>query len=161
MMSQESSKDHRLSLFRRIAFGSGHFLNVLAISMWFPYNVTFFQKVLELPPKSTGTIVLIAQAAGAISTPFVGMWSDQTRCRYGRKKIFHLLGLAAIASTFFFIWHECFGCSDTPYSYQVLYFSSFAAVFEFGWAAIQVAQLSLIPELSADKHMKVELNSIR
>jgi len=78
----------RLRLHERIFFGTGHVINVLAVSMWFPYNVTFFQKVLLLPPKDTGTIILIAQAVGAVCTPFVGLWSDQTRCRYpGRRKI--------------------------------------------------------------------------
>ena len=151
-----------LPLYGRIFFGTGHIINVLAISMWFPYNVTFFQKVLRLPPKDTGTIILIAQVAGAISTPFIGVWSDQTRCRYpGRRKIFHLLGVGAVASSFFFVWHDCFGCTDVSPSYKVLYYASFAAVFQFGWAAVQIAQLSLIPELTNDKHIKVELNSTR
>ena len=75
--------------------------------------------------------------------------------------MFHLIGMLAVASSFFFIWHECLGCVNAPYNYQVLYYSSFAIVFEFGWAAIQVSQLSLIPELTTDKNVKVELNSIR
>ena len=148
-------------LYRKMAFASGHFLNVLAISMWFPYNVTFFEKVLQIPPKSTGTIILLAQIAGAISNPFVGMWSDQTRIRYGRRKVFHLLGVVSIACSFFFIWHQCLGCENAQYSYQVIYFASIAVLFEFGWASTAIAQLSLIPELTSDKHVKVELTSLR
>ena len=151
----------KLPWYRKLAFASGHFMNVLGISMWFPYNVTFFQKVLELPPRSTGTIILIAQVAGAVSLPFLGLWSDQTRLRYGRRKIFHLIGVSAVALVFFFIWHECIGCSEDPPEYQVVYYASFAAVFEFGWAAVQIAQLSLIPELTADKNAQVGLNAIR
>lgn len=161
MSGGEAHRTERVPLRQRIAFGSGNFINVLAVSMWFPYNVTFFQKVLQLPPKSTGTIILIAQLAGALSTPFIGLWSDQARCRYGRRKVFHLIGVIAVACSFFFIWHDCFGCTDVSDQYQVLYFSSFAIVFEFGWAAVQIAQLSVIPELTSDKHMKVELNAIR
>jgi len=152
----------RLRLYERIFFGTGHVINVLAVSMWFPYNVTFFQKVLLLPPKDTGTIILIAQAVGAICTPFVGLWSDQTRCRYpGRRKIFHLIGVGAIACSFFFVWHECLGCSEVSDGYKVLYYASFAIVYQFGWTSVQIAQLSLIPELTNDKNIKVELNSTR
>ena len=160
--SEREGSSHRLPLYIKLAFAAGNFINVLGVSMWFPYNVTFFQKVLLLPPRSAGTIILVAQLAGALSTPFVGIWSDQTRCRFpGRRKVFHLMGMLAVASSFFFIWHECFSCENAPYHYQVLYYSSFAIVFEFGWAAIQVSQLSLIPELTTDRNVKVELNSIR
>lgn len=155
------SNGYRLPWYRRVAFGTGHVLHVLAAAMWYPYGLVFFELVLQLSAKSAGTIILVAQIAGAISTPFVGMWSDQCRCNYGRRKIFHLVGVIAGVFSFFFVWHECFTCADAPEGYQVLYFSCFAAVFQFGWAAAQIAQLSLIPELTTDKNIKVELNSIR
>ena len=176
MASQESSRnvtlldknerykadEKALPLYSRVAFATGNFINVLAISMWFPYNVSFFQKVLLLPPRSAGTIVLIAQIGGAISIPFLGLWSDQCVCRVpGRRKIFQLIGILSLSCSFFFIWHDCLGCSDTPPSYQVLYYSSFAIVFEFGWAATAIGQLALIPELTTNKSIQVELNSIR
>lgn len=151
-----------LPLHVKLAFAVGNFINVLAISMWFPYNVSFFQKVIQLPPSSAGTIVLIAQIGGAISTPFIGIWSDSCRCKLpGQRKVFQLIGLLCVASSFFFIWHDCLSCTAAPTEYLVLYYSCFAIVFEFGWAATQVGQLSLIPVLTSDKNVKVELNSIR
>ena len=75
--------------------------------------------------------------------------------------MFQLVGVLAVASSFFFIWHDCLGCTNAPDSYKVLYYSSFAIVFEFGWAATQIGQLALIPELTSDKSVQVELNSIR
>ena len=164
-MSESRKKEdgnNSLPLYKRIAFGSGHFMSVMAIAMWFPYNVSFYEKVVGLTPKSTGTIILIAQVVGAISTPFVGLWSDQCTCNYGRRKIFILIGTIAVAAPFLFMWHECLGCHDTPEPYQVLYFSSFAVVFQFGWAAVQISQLSLIPELTINNtSKKVELISLR
>lgn len=163
IVENEATRTLRLlPWYRRFAFGTGHVLHVLAAAMWYPYDVTFYQEVLQLSPGATGWIILAGQVAGAISTPFVGIWSDQTKCpRFGRRKIFHLLGVVAAVFSVFFIWHSCFGCQDAPEGYQILYFSSFAAVFQFGWAAAQIAQLSLIPELTNDKNIKVELNSIR
>ena len=150
----------RLPFYRKLAFGTGHFLMVLAVAMWFSYSVVFFEKVLKIPASSTGTIILISQIFGAISTPFVGMWSDDCKCRYGRRKIFHLMGNVSVACSYFFIWYECLGCEDVEDPYKVLYYASFAAMYQFG-AAVQIAQLSLIPELTSDKSTKVELNSIR
>ena len=152
-----------LSRLRRIAYGTGHFYCVLAIAaMWFPYSISFFTKVLRLPAKSAGTIVLIGQIGGAISTPFVGHWSDECVCSVpGRRKVFQLIGVLFLASSFFFLWHECFGCATAPPNYKVLYYASFAVVVQFGWAAGQVGQLALMPELSTDKSIQVELSSIR
>ena len=151
----------RLTWYRKLSFASGHFMNVVAISMWFPYSVIFFQKVLGLPPSDAGTIILVAQVAGGISLPFIGMWSDQTVLKYGRRKIFHLFGIVATGLVLFFLWHECLGCSGAPPAYQIVYFSSFAVVFQFGWAAAQIAQLSLIPELVRDKNEQMGLNAMR
>ena len=150
-----------LPWYKKLSFASGHFMNVVAISMWFPYNVIFFQRVIGLPPTDAGTTILIAQIAGAVSLPFFGMWSDQTVLKYGRRKIFHLFGTLAIGFVLFFQWHECLGCNLTPPGYQVVYFTSFAMVFQFGWAAAQIAQLSLIPELVRNKSAQVGINAMR
>ena len=150
-----------LRWYAKVAFASGHFLNVLGWAMWFPYGVTFFTKVLQLPAKTTGTIVLLVQTSAAVTLPFLGVWSDQTQLKYGRRKIFHLLGMVAAAMSFFFMWHECFGCANTSPAYQTVYFSSFGIVFSAGWSAVGLAQLSLIPELASDKAVKVQLNTLR
>lgn len=151
----------KLPWYRKLAFACGHFMNVVAISMWFPYSVIFYQKVIGLPPSDVGNIILIAQIAGAISLPFIGMWSDQTVLKYGRRKIFHLFGTLATGSVLFFMWHDCLGCTAAPPLYQVIYFASFAVVFQFGWAATQIAQLSLIPELVRNKSAQVGINAMR
>ena len=156
------SRRRPLPLYRRIAYGTANFTNLLAVSMWFTYSVGFYQRVLQLSPKSAGTIILAAQIGGAISTPLIGMLSDRCHCRVpGRRKIFQLVGVSCVAVSFFFIWHECLGCSTAPVKYQVLYYSFFAIIFEFGWASTQIGQLALIPELTSDKSVQVELNSIR
>ena len=160
-IQSSENETRRLTWYKKLSFTSGHFMNVVGSSIWFPYSVIFFQKVIGLPPSDTGTVILVAQVAGAVSLPFIGMWSDQTVLRYGRRKIFHLAGILATGLVLFFLWHECLGCSDAPPEYQVIYFTSFAVVFQFGWAATQIAQLSLIPELVRDKTEQVGLNAMR
>ena len=145
-----------------MAYAAGNFLTVLAVSLWFPYAITFFTNVVKLTPKNAGTIVLLGQAGGAISTLVIGMWSNQCRCRIpGRRKIFHLLGITVTATVFFFLWFHCLGCEYAAPKYKVLYYGVFAIIFQFGWASTQVAQLALMPELSSKKKTLVELNSLR
>lgn len=151
-----------LKIHRKLAYAAGNFITVLAISLWFPYNILFFHKVLGLSSKNAGYIVLLGQAGGAIATPFIGMWSDQCNCRVpGRRKIFHLIGVMSTATIFFFLWYQCLGCSAASEPYKVLYYGSFAIMFQFGWAATQIGQLALMPELTSEKKVLVELNSLR
>lgn len=152
----------KLKLYQKLSFGSGNFLNVLAVSLWFPYNVTFFHNVLDLSPKSAGNIVLAGQIGGTLSTLFIGLWSDQCTCKVpGRRKVFQLLGVTSVALAFFFMWSQCFGCEGVTESYKILYYSCFAIVFQFGWASTQIGQLALLPELTKNKKAQVELSSIR
>lgn len=160
---EEQTKE-KLSLVLRIAFGMGNMLNILGVvGMWFPYALSFFTKVLLIPHNQAATIVLVAQVSGGVFTPLVGMLSDMCKCRgpiYGRRKIFHLIGVIAFVLSFFFLWHDCFEC-NWPSKYRTLYYSVLAVVFQFGYAATQIPQLAMVPELAPNKHMKVELNSIR
>lgn len=161
-VTKEDEDRKLLRLDRKIAYATGNFITVLAISLWFPYNILFFQKVVGLSPQNAGYIVLIGQVGGAISTPFIGMWSDQCRCKVpGRRKIFHLVGIITTATIFFFLWYQCLGCSEARQPYKVLYYGCFAVIFQFGWAATQIGQLALLPELSSQKKTLVELNSLR
>ena len=161
------SDSDNLPLLQRVAFGTGHILNIMTVmGMWYPYSVMYFQRVLQISPSSTATILLITQVIGAVVTPFIGIWSDQCVCqygrfKYGRRKLFHLIGILCVGCSFFFIWYPCIGCANVAEPFKVLYYTSFAAVFQFGWASTQISQLALIPELTSDKHIKVELNSIR
>lgn len=71
-------------------------------------------------------------------------------------------GTLSVLLSFAFIFNECVGCSSiTPQWASVTYFIPFIIVFQFGWAAIQISHLALIPELVTCEHAKVELTAYR
>ncbi|XP_060037994.1 major facilitator superfamily domain-containing protein 12 isoform X2 [Erinaceus europaeus] len=71
-------------------------------------------------------------------------------------------GTICVLLSFPFIFSPCLGCSDTtPEWAAMLYYSPFIVVFQFGWAATQIAHLSLIPVLVTNEHEKVELTALR
>ena len=153
-----SAEPEKLSLAFRLAFGMGNMINVLGIvGMWFPYGPSYLSRVLKL--EHTGTIILVAQVVGGVFAPVIGILCDLCPCRfYGRRKTWHLLGMLAFTLSFFFLWHDCFGCAP---KYRTMYYSLITIPFQFGYSAMQIAQLALVPELAPNKHIKVELNQIR
>lgn len=71
-------------------------------------------------------------------------------------------GTVCVLLSFPFIFSPCLGCGEaTPEWAALLYYGPFIVIFQFGWAATQIAHLSLIPELVTSDHEKVELTALR
>ncbi|CAH1170042.1 unnamed protein product [Phaedon cochleariae] len=149
----------------QLAYGIGHVLNDVCASMWFTYLLVFFHLVLQFNNWETGVMMLIGQIADALATPFVGYHSDQSDtfwiCRYGRRKTWHLLGTICVLAAFPFIFSPCLGCNSSHDWAQMYYYSVFIVIFQFGWAAVQISHLSLIPELTPNEHDRTQLTAIR
>lgn len=71
-------------------------------------------------------------------------------------------GTVCVLMSFPLIFNPCLPCTNnTPQWVQIVYFSPFIIVFQFGWAATQISHLSLIPELVSSESAKVELTAYR
>ena len=151
---------------RKLSYGVGHVFNDLAASMWFTYLILFYHKVVQLDNALAGTLLLIGQVVDGLATPVIGYLCDITPFWYlgfGRRKIWHILGTVLVAMSLFFFWHECLPCKalHSPLGWQIVWYAVFIAIFQFGWASVQISHLSLIPELTHDENERVGLNAIR
>ncbi|KAF2359689.1 Major facilitator superfamily domain [Trinorchestia longiramus] len=156
----------RLTNAEKLCYGVGHVFNDLCASMWFSYLLVFFEKVLLFPDSLAGVVLLVGQLADGISTPIVGIFSDKENriplcARYGRRKIWHLIGTACVTISFPFIFSPAYGLEEMSLSVQSVYYCFFVVIFQFGWASVQISHLALIPDLTPKKSQRTELNSIR
>ncbi|XP_011300736.1 major facilitator superfamily domain-containing protein 12 [Fopius arisanus] len=155
----------RLPRTQKLAYGVGHILNDICASMWFTYLIVFFHYVLGFDPVFSGLVLFIGQIADALATPFVGLQSDKNDdfwlCRYGRRKTWHLLGTVCVLFSFPFIFSKCINCEYAEHWAQLIYYSAFIIIFQFGWASVQISHLSLIPDLTPTEHERTELTAIR
>ncbi|XP_068212734.1 major facilitator superfamily domain-containing protein 12-like isoform X1 [Palaemon carinicauda] len=150
----------------KLGYGVGHVLNDLCSAMWFTYLLIYFHHVLLFNNTLAGVVLLIGQVADGLATPFVGHEADRTDdlafcSRYGRKKTWHLLGSLCVLCAFPFIFLGCLGCAYASDWAQLVYYSPFVVIFQFGWASSQISHLSLIPSITQDPHDRTELNAIR
>ncbi|XP_031205177.1 major facilitator superfamily domain-containing protein 12 isoform X2 [Mastomys coucha] len=152
-----------LSVAARLSFAVGHFLNDLCAGMWFTYLLLFLHSVRGYSSRGAGLLLLLGQAADGLCTPLVGYEADRASCaRCGPRKAWHLAGTVCVLLSFPFIFSPCLGCTGaTPEWAALLYYAPFIVIFQFGWAATQIAHLSLIPELVTSDHEKVELTALR
>lgn len=143
----------RLPFSTKLSYGIGHVLNDICASVWFTYLLVFFHLVLEFNPTLAGVILLIGQIADAVATPFVGFHSDKNddfwiTCSYTPEYIFFILGTLCVLFAFPFIFSHCVGCETSHQWAQLIYYAAFVVIFQFGWAAVQISHLSLVPELT-------------
>ena len=64
---------------------------------------------------------------------------SQNHRKYGQKKSWHLVGFICVVISFPFIFMPCISCSTSDGWAQLIYYSAFAVVFQFGWASMQVS----------------------
>ncbi|XP_066156256.1 uncharacterized protein [Euwallacea fornicatus] len=148
-----------------VAYGLGHILNDVCAALWFSYLLVFFHYVLGFENGQAGILLLVGQVADAIATPFVGYNSDKSRdwwiYRFGKRKVWYLMGTICVIFTFPFIFSPCINCSSSSALFQMFYYSFFITLFQFGWAAVQIAHMSLIPEITSNKHERTRLAAVR
>jgi Na+/melibiose symporter-like transporter len=81
--------------------------------------------------------------------------------RANKSLFLDISGTFCVLVSFPFIFLPCVGCSESSQWAQVLYFAGFVIIFQFGWAAVQVSHLSLIPVLAHDEHARTDLTAFR
>jgi len=138
-----------------------------------PILQVYLHKTLLMVSWKAGIVLLCGQLADAVATPAVGILSDRskgwqlTRSFYlGRRHLFYLIGTALVIINFFFLFGHCVMCEithsdDMDNWLQVVYLCFAASVFNVGWASVQVAHLSMVPELTSSTPERVKLNSVR
>lgn len=160
--------DTSLPLFKKFGYGLGHVLNDLCASMWFTYLLLFFHQILYFENTYAGIILLVGQVADGASTTIVGSLCDGDSqeggwlCkRYGRRKSWHLVGTICVLTSFPFLFMACLGCAKSDEWAQLVYYSAFAVIFQFGWASVQISHLALIPCLTSSQNERTGLTAIR
>ncbi|MCO5578404.1 hypothetical protein L7F22_032245 [Adiantum nelumboides] len=105
-------------------------------------------------------VMLSGQLADGAATVFVGSLID----KYGHYKLWHAGGCALVAVSFSSVFGGCWTCSllgtDSRLATTIAY-STFAAIFNIGWAATQVSHMSLVNCLSSNPTSRVALTSCR
>ncbi|KAG8188880.1 hypothetical protein JTE90_018285 [Oedothorax gibbosus] len=160
--------DHptRLPWSQRISFGVGHALNDLCASMWFSYLIVYLQLVLGFDSNYAGFVLLIGQVADAVATPLLGMEASKKAVtgvckRYGKRKFLHFIGTVCVILSFPFIFSVCPGCENSSQLALTTMLVPLVIIFQFGWAAVQVSHLSLIPVITPHETERDFLNVFR
>lgn len=135
-LSDHASEESRstLSLFAKVGYGLGHVFNDLCATIWFSYTLLFMKDVMMMPDEA-GSYMTFGQITDAIFSALIGFLID----RYGTKRNWHVVGTAIISLSFPMLF--MLKGHVLPYLGNLFYFSLFIALFQCGWATIQISHL--------------------
>ncbi|PWZ12614.1 hypothetical protein Zm00014a_010630 [Zea mays] len=157
--SNDGLLDEPLGRVSIISYGSGHMLNDITSSCWFTYLLVFLTDV-GLSPGDAAIVMLSGQLADGFTTIFVGELMD----RFGHFKMWHAGGSILVAISFSSVFGSCVPCKlmgTNSSTLETVGYSTFAAIFNVGWAVTQVAHMSMVNCMSSNPTSRVSLVSCR
>lgn len=157
--SNELQWDEPLGRVPILSYGSGHMLNDITSSCWFTYLLVFLTD-LGLSPRDAAVVMLSGQLADGFATIFVGELID----RFGHFKLWHAGGSILVAISFSSVFGSCLPCKLTgtnSTTLETVGYSTFAAIFNVGWAVTQVAHMSMVNCMTSNPTSRVALVSCR
>jgi GPH family glycoside/pentoside/hexuronide:cation symporter len=152
-----STLTEKLTRATKLAYGAGDLGAAIATAINGFFLNAFLLDVAGLRPAMAGSIFLITKLWDAVNDPLLGMLSDRTRTRWGRRRPW-LLFAAIPFGVFFFLQWNVPPLSDAG---KFWYYLVVAILLDTAFTAINVPYAALTPELTHDYDERTSLSSYR
>ena len=154
-----SSSQHQsgLPFSTKLAYGAGDLGPAITANVLSVFLLIFYTNVVGLKPGMAGSILLIGKIWDAISDPIIGVMSDRTRSRWGRRHPWMIYGAIPFGITFVLQW-------IVPSLNQWGLFAYYVAIgilFHTCYTAVNLPYTALTPELTQNYDERTNLNSFR
>ncbi len=156
-MTSQRSPQARLHLATQLAYGAGDLGPSMAGNVLMVFFFFFLTSVAGLSPQQAGTILLLSNAWSALSTLFVGVLSDRTQTRWGRRRIWMLASAPILAISFCLHWWV----PPTAIGFRCAYYLAVALLFQTAANTFLIPYGALVADLSDDDGDRVRLTSLR
>ncbi len=151
--------DEHLSFGTKTAYAVGELASSVGPGTIIPFWYLFFlTDVAHLNPAIAGLTVLVGGIWDAINDPLVGLLSDRTRSRWGRRRPYLLFGALPYGLTFALMWIV------PPIQNQLglaLYFALIYILFDTASTLVGCPYSALTPELTLDHDERTVLTTYR
>ena len=161
MINQENPE--KLYFTTKLAYGAGDLGPAITANILVFFLLPFFTNVAGLSPGLAGSILMIGKVSDAINDPIVGVLSDRTRTKWGRRLPWILLGAIPFGVVFFLQWIVPHFSDNQQVNIWCLfvYYIIIGIVFNIAYTAVNLPYQALTPELTQDYNERTNLNSFR
>ncbi len=154
----KTQSGEKLSLATKIGYGMGDIYGGGTMVLVGIYYLYFLTDVVKLNPALAGIVVLISKIWDAVNDPLMGIISDRTRTRFGRRRPYILAGIVFIFFSWAMLWYPVDFQSEMWRFAFVLFAYLF---FDTVLTMVMTPYNALASELTLDYHERTSLTSIR
>ena len=142
----------------KIGFGVGDIFGGGSMMIIGFYYLYFLTDVVLLSPALAGIAILVSKAWDAVTDPIMGVISDRTRTRFGRRRPYFLAGIVLIFLSFFAMWYPV---DFTKEMHRFIYILVAYVFFSTVITMVMIPYNALVPELTPDYNERTSLTSFR
>lgn len=153
----------KLSFSTKLAYGAGDLGAAMTANVLAVYLLIFFTSAAGLSPGLAGSILMIGKIWDAVNDPIVGILSDRTKHRWGRRLPWMVWGAVPFGIFFFLQWVVPQFSPDRVANQWGLfwYYIAISVVFNTFYTIVNLPYTALTPELTQDYDERTSLNSFR
>lgn len=123
-------KARELKMRNIIAYGSGDIYGGGAFFIIGLLFLIFMTDIVGLPPVLAGTVIMVGEVWDAITDPIMGIISDRTRSKFGRRRVYFLWGIIPCGISFMLLWIDIsIGGQFVKFLYYMIMYIIFNGVF--------------------------------
>ena len=151
-------QSEKLSLKMKLGFGAGDIFGGGSLMIIGIFYLFFLTDVLLISPALAGTVFLISKGWDAVSDPIMGIISDRTRTRFGRRRPYFLLGILLIFFSFFLMWYPV---GFEKEIHRFIFILAAYIFFSTSYTITMIPYFALASELTTDYNERTSLTSYR
>lgn len=125
------------------------------------YFLNFLTYVEGLTTKQAGIVVLCAKLCDAITDPAMGIITDRTRSKFGKHRVYILIGIIPAAISYFLMWYSFGISSHFSQTATMIYYIFAYMLFSAVWTLIMVPHTAMLPTLAPEYSLRTQYNAIR
>ena len=156
----ERAAPPKLSLPVKLAYGAGDLGAGLTSQFLAFFLLSFLIYVAGMDPLVAGLVLAVGKIWDAVNDPLVGMLSDRTKTRWGRRYPWMFLTALPFGITYFLIWITPFG-NEASDGTKFWYYVVITTIFQIFFTTTNLPYTSLTAEMSRDYDESTELTSFR
>lgn len=138
-----------------IAYGSGDIFGGGTATAVAALYTLFLTTVARVEPLTVGMIFLVVKVMSAVTNPIVGYVSDHTRSRWGRRRVYFLVGCVP-----FFALPWIMSPFESPAVKAVWYGGTFI-LYNICWSLVSIPYFSILADMTADFGERSRATGIR
>ena len=142
----------------KLAYGSGDIYGGGSFLIVGLLILVFLTDVEGLSGTLAGLVILIGKVWDAVTDPFMGVLSDRTRSRFGRRRTYFLFGSIPVLISWVMLWYS-FGITGTVGKF--IYYTLAYIFFSTAFTIVMVPYNAILAEMTTDYNKRSSFTGVR